>query len=552
MGRHASPSTSRRRPSVAPRLVVAVGVVLLVAVGAGVWLSVGHRGSASGCGSSGTVRVAVAPELAPTARELLAGPVRAGTGTCVTATVTAQGPLETVGTLGALAPAALPQVWVPDSSVWVTQAQGAQVQTAGPMASSPVVLATSRAAAADRGWSGTAPTWRAALTGARPVALPDLSGSAAQLSALGAVRASADGGAAADDATVQVVLASGRAAVASTADALATDRQNGTDAPAVPASEQQVLAADRADSGAPVVAVYPADGSPSLDYPVVRVGRASAAPAGAVDAVVRTLTSTAAHTAVRAAGFRDPAGNPPTGAAADVAPAALPKTVSLPPAALGALLQQLTTLAKPSRLLTVVDVSTSMDAAAGSGSRVTLARDALKSALALLPDSYAGGVWDFAYRLQDAQDWQQLAPIAPFGSAVAGGGTQRQLIDQQFDSLPTRLRPGGTALYDTTLAAVRASRAAFDPAAVNSVVLITDGRNEDDQGIGLDALLSSLTSEADPSRPVKVVAIGIGPDADMSALNRIADTTGGAAYQAVDPADLQKVLFDAIRRRTAS
>jgi hypothetical protein len=255
---------------------------------------------------------------------------------------------------------------------------------------------------------------------------------------------------------------------------------------------------------------------------------------------------------VRAAGFRDPAGNPPTGAAADLAPKALPKTLSLPPAALGALLEQLTTLAKPTRLLTVVDVSTSMQAPAGSGTRVTLARDALKSALALLPDSYAGGVWDFAYRLQGGQDWQQLAPIAPFGSTAAGGRSQRQLIDEQFDSLPTRLRPGGTALYDTTLAAVRASRAAYDPTAVNSVVLITDGKNEDDQGIGLDPLLSSLTSEADPSRPVKVVAIGIGPDADMSALNRIADTTGGAAYQAVDPADLQKVLFDAIRRRAAS
>ena len=301
-----------------------------------------------------------------------------------------------------------------------------------------------------------------------------------------------------------------------------------------------------------MVAVYPAGGTPVLDYPVVRVGRASGAPAPAVDVVVRALTSPAAMTAVRADGFRDPAGNPPTGAAAGAVPATAPAPLALAPEDLGALLQKLTTLSKPSRLLTVVDVSSSMVAQAGSGTRISLARDALESALSLLPDSYAGGVWDFAYKLQADQDWQQLAPIAPFGSSAGSGTTQRQLIHEQFDSLPTRLRPGGTALYDTTLAAVRASRAAFDPAAVNSVVLITDGRNEDDHGIALDQLLSTLRSEADASRPVKVVAIGIGPDADMSALQQIASTTGGASYQAVNPADLQNVLFDAIRRRATT
>ncbi len=33
------------------------------------------------------------------------------------------------------------------------------------------------------------------------------------------------------------------------------------------------------------------------------------------------------------------------------------------------------------------------------------------------------------------------------------------------------------------------------------------------------------------------------------ALQQIADATGGAAYAALDPEDLQGVLFDAIRRR---
>ena len=36
----------------------------------------------------------------------------------------------------------------------------------------------------------------------------------------------------------------------------------------------------------------------------------------------------------------------------------------------------------------------------------------------------------------------------------------------------------------------------------------------------------------------------------LSALEQIAAATGGNAYQALDPEDLQGVLFDAIRRRS--
>jgi hypothetical protein len=48
---------------------------------------------------------------------------------------------------------------------------------------------------------------------------------------------------------------------------------------------------------------------------------------------------------------------------------------------------------------------------------------------------------------------------------------------------------------------------------------------------------------------VKVIAIALGPEADLSALERISAATGGAAYSAVDENDLQTVLFDALRQR---
>jgi hypothetical protein len=109
--------------------------------------------------------------------------------------------------------------------------------------------------------------------------------------------------------------------------------------------------------------------------------------------------------------------------------------------------------------------------------------------------------------------------------------------------------PGGTGLYDTTLAAVRAARADYDPRSVSSVVIITDGKDEDDGSIGLDPLAAKLKAEVDPTRPVKVIGIGLGPDADLAALKKIAEATGGSAYSALDPKDLQTVLFDALRKR---
>ena len=95
---------------------------------------------------------------------------------------------------------------------------------------------------------------------------------------------------------------------------------------------------------------------------------------------------------------------------------------------------------------------------------------------------------------------------------------------------------------------MQAARSDFDPTAVNSVLVVTDGTDEDD-GIALEELLDTLRAEADPDRPIKVIGVALGPDADLGALEQIAEATGGAAYSAVDPTDLQTVLFDALRQR---
>ncbi|SDC40022.1 von Willebrand factor type A domain-containing protein [Geodermatophilus telluris] len=544
MGRHADTTSARRLPArPAPvALVVALVVVALVAGGLVWWLA----GSGGGCDETRTVRVTVAPELAPVAQDLLAEPRDLGDGNCAGAEVSAQEPLQTVGDLQALDDAALPQVWVPDSSLWTVRAADVTLDASGSMATSPVVLGTSRAAVDELGWGAEPPSWAEALSGDRPVAVPDLAESAEGLAALAALRTSLGGDESADNAVVQAVLAARRGPAASPADALAAAGSDAADAPLVPVSEQEVVATTREAADSALVPVYPSEGSPRLDYPVLRVGTVADDDRSAVDAVVRTLTSATARTAVLAAGFRDAEGTAPTDAG-DAVPQEAPGTVDVDAESVQALLTELSRLAAPSRILTVFDVSTSMEAPAGDGTRATLARDAAKSTLTLVPGTFSLGLWFFARDLEEDRDWTEAVPTRALESEV-DGSSQRDLLDAELDTIPDRLSPGGTGLYDTTLDAVRAARADYDPTAVNSVLMVTDGTDEDD-GTSLEALLQTLRDEADPDRPVKVIGVALGPDADVGALEQIAEATGGAAYSAVDPTDFQGVLFDALRQR---
>ncbi|MCF6735117.1 VWA domain-containing protein [Blastococcus sp. KM273129] len=545
MGRHADPAATRRS---VPFVLVAAGLAIALALGGLVWWVAGS----GGCDEEITVDVTVAPELGTLTEELLSSVESPDDALCVSAEVTAQQPLQTAGDLGALGEDVLPDVWVPDSSLWPARvAGGAELEQVGSMAVSPVVLATSESVVDDLGWADGGPGWAEALGTERPLAVPDLAASAEALSALAAVRSALGADEDADNAVVAAVLAAARSTELSASEALTAGSEGGGDAPLVPVSEQEVYAIHQEAEDSALLAVYPAEGSPVLDYPVLRVGVPTDAEARAVEVVTDRLLSQDAQDAVRDAGFRGPEGDAPPGAGGDTGIAeAAPEVLALDAAQVQGLLTRLSSLAAPSRVLTVFDVSTSMEAPVNGGTRATLARDAAKSTLTLVPGDYALGLWAFAYELEGDQDWTELVPTRELDASV-DGQTQREVLDEQLDTIPGRLSPGGTGLYDTTLAAVRAAREDYyDPTAVNSVLVVTDGTNEDDaEGTSLDALLSTLAAEADPDRPVKVIGVALGPDADLSALEQIAEATGGAAYSAVEEEDLQLVLFDALRQR---
>jgi Ca-activated chloride channel family protein len=87
-------------------------------------------------------------------------------------------------------------------------------------------------------------------------------------------------------------------------------------------------------------------------------------------------------------------------------------------------------------------------------------------------------------------------------------------------------------------------RESYDPAKINAVVLLTDGRNDDPRNRDIEKLLTELRSgsEGQSSRPVRIFPIAYGKDAELALLKRIAEATNAAAYDASNPATIIQVF----------
>ena len=101
---------------------------------------------------------------------------------------------------------------------------------------------------------------------------------------------------------------------------------------------------------------------------------------------------------------------------------------------------------------------------------------------------------DLLHEAEGATDYRKLVPIQP----LASGRTE--MLSKLADIQP--VPNGKTGLYDTVLAAYKAVQNNWDPSRVNSVVIMTDGQNDDPGGMTLDQLISQLKSIQNPAKPV--------------------------------------------------
>ncbi|NJC68499.1 VWA domain-containing protein [Planosporangium thailandense] len=532
------------------------------------------------CGQRIHVGIAAAPEIAPAVRETAAKatgsqPLRLA-GRCVAVDVTAVDPADVAAavagrhqsSLGGLGSAdgrtQVPDVWIPDSSMWLQRLRVGPdwvPDDAPSVASSPVVLAVPEPVATTLGWPDKKFSWSDLLprltSDARlRTGIVEPNRDAAGLSGLLALASggNADAAAVGQQKIVGVMraLATGRATLrdelvarfprAGDAVSLATGLS------AAPMTEQAVIAYNARQPSVRLAALYTDPAPVALDYPFAIMPGTSVDKAAAANAVLGILAGDAYRDRLAAAGLRGQDGGVGARFATPKGAPGLTAPVSAAPdaARIDSVLATWSAITSPGRMLAVVDASDSMllpVPSAGGVSREQVTVEAARRAMALFDDNWAAGLWMFSTQLDGLTDYRQLVPLGPLGDQ------RQQLLDALGGITPV---PGGKrGLYDTTLAAYRAVRSGWDPSRVNSVVIMTDGRNDDPQGLSLDQLTAELKKVMDPARPIEIIMIGVGPDVNEADLRRITDTTGGGTFVATDPAKIGDVFLKAIALRTS-
>jgi Ca-activated chloride channel family protein len=568
---------------------IAAAMALVVVVG-GSWF--GYRELAgSRCTGEVKLSVAAAPEIAPAVRSTVESwSVEGGSvdGTCVAvdvsevnsvdlaAVIAAEHNVGLAGVGSANGTLEMPDVWVPDSSTWLvrlkTLAPGFTPGDGGSIARSPVVAAMPEPLAESLGWPEKKVGWADLLrqistgTGLR-TGIVEPTRDAAGLSGLLSLSAAATGaGANARQAQTGALrsLAIGRSALR---DDLLAKFPQAADAASLasglnvaPLSEKDVIAYNTKKPPVPLAALYVEPTPAPLDYPFAIMPGVDPAKTAAAEAVHDALDSGDFRDQLGVRGLRSPDGtwgagfSPPTGAPSPAGgpPSPTPNAGGkaagdLDPLALDRSLATWTAVTAPGRMLAVMDISGSMLETvpeADNASRMAVTLAAAEAGLGLFDDSWALGLWTFSTQLEGGKDWRELVPIGPLSSNRSQALAALKTI--------TPKDGGDTGLYDTMLAAYKEVQEGWAADRVNSIVMFTDGKNDDPNGISEQALLAQLKDLADPKRPVQVIILGIGSGVDEAQLKRITSVTGGGVFVTKDPTKIGDIFLKALALRPAA
>ncbi|MDG4789522.1 substrate-binding domain-containing protein [Micromonospora sp. WMMD1102] len=567
--------------------VASAMALVLVAVGG--WYGY-QQWAGSDCSGELELTVAAAPEIAPaiqkTADALSADQTEVD-GLCVAVEVTAS---ESVDVAAAVAgqhgvslsgvgqpsgSAVLPNVWLPDSSTWLLrlrqQAPAFAPQNNASVARSPVVVAMPEPLASTVGWPEKKLGWKDLLgritTGTQlKTGLVEPSRDAAGLAGLVSLATAAQtSGAQAQQKTTAALraLATGVSAVREELIARfprATDPTSlarGLGAAAL--SEVDVIEFNAKKPPVPLAALYLEPAPLSLDYPYAVMPGIEPARASAAEKLFAALDSGAFRGRLAGQGLRAPDGTwadgfaPPRGAPSPAGTQPPPTTAAPNPggtagggdgATIERVLSSWAVATQSGRMLAIVDISGSMSRkvpTANNATRMQVTLEAARRGLALFDDSWALGLWVFSTELSGSRDYRSLVPIGPMSA-------QREELEAKIATI-TPKKLGDTGLFDTILAGYKAVQEDWQPGRVNSVVMLTDGKNEDDNGISQAALLAELKRISDPDRPVQVIIIGISAEVSKAELDSIPKVTGGAAFVTEDPAKIGDIFLQAIAAR---
>jgi Mg-chelatase subunit ChlD len=210
-------------------------------------------------------------------------------------------------------------------------------------------------------------------------------------------------------------------------------------------------------------------------------------------------------------------------------------------------------IAPQSRILALIDISGSMEAPVDDdATRIDLTREAAQTALSVIPERTAVGVWYFATSLDGERDHVEAAPLRPLEEEV-GDVTHKEVLLGVTEELGVDTLQGDTGLHDSLWAAYSAMQEEDVDDAISSVLMLTDGINDDSTGgLSEDEVVERLEqAREEGDRQVTVVLIGVGPDVDADALERLATAAGGESLVITDPRELPQVFVDVVARRAA-
>lgn len=563
-----SVSRHRRSWSVG-RVVVVVAAAAVLTGGAAVTASGWGRGDCGG--AELTVTVAAAPDHYPVV-SALAEDWNAGRptvdGRCVRVAVEAMPSSFAATTLSPTWDTerygSPPDVWLPESSLWLRVAQARSAVSLLPpappsLAASPVVLAVQRAMAEALGWPERDLGWADLLAefgqgetwdryghpewGRLRLALPDPARSTPGMATVLSVL-DADGDQAASDDELLAAVALSRLVTEVPADGEAllrryeeADTPVAADLPAaVPVLERDL--ARHPPRGVELVPVYPREGVMVADYPAVLLEApwVDEPRRQAADRFLAHLRGPEGRQAYVDAGFRDPTGSAPRGLSLPRSRGftmQLPPVLAAAPTATADLVATWDSLNRPHRVLVLLDTSGSMEDPVGDTglTRLELLQRAALEGIGRLTDQTWVGLWEFSTELTPDTPYRELVTVGPAGAPLPGGMVRREAMAEAIGELRA---DGGTGLYDTLHDAYRLMRQGWQPDAQNLLIVITDGRDEDHAGRSRRELLSDLAGMVRTDQPLPVIALAIGPEADVAALEAIVEVTGGRVIAARD------------------
>ncbi|QLY27745.1 VWA domain-containing protein [Nocardia huaxiensis] len=198
-----------------------------------------------------------------------------------------------------------------------------------------------------------------------------------------------------------------------------------------------------------------------------------------------------------------------------------------------AVLEQLNqTLAHPVlgvRSTVLLDTSASMSTQDGGLTRLANSIAALLSTMTVMPPDFGMGAWAYAKNLDGTTPYRVLTPTAPLTVE------QRTALTQSLGAA-TASTSKTDRTYPTLQAAYRSALAGYAAARTNSILLITDGPDDDSSVTG-DQLLADIAAATDPAKPVRVDVIVIGGTGTQT-LQTLAQRTGGTYTKVATTNDL--------------